>query len=268
MLVHEDAAAPRVYSQNATATAERSSQARKLRVHRTSTVSTDQFPAFELEMNGTCSLNPQSLPVSTDREFYLFAKRVMDIVGALIALVIFSPVMLVAAVLVKLTDGGSLFYSQTRVGLNGREFRCLKFRSMVVDADKYHVHLSSHNSHSDSRTFKIPNDPRVTWIGRILRRSSIDEMPQLLNVLRGEMSLVGPRPALPREVQGYTWQDLRRLEVKPGLTCTWQVSGRSRLSFPEQLALDLEYIENQSLWIDLKLIAKTVPAVLSADGAY
>lgn len=212
--------------------------------------------------------NPDQSSVAANRKTYYAIKRGIDILGAAVALTVFSPIMLLAAILVKLTDFGPLFYCHPRVGLNGREFKCFKFRTMVVDADKQLGLLSSQNSHSDSRTFKIPNDPRVTWIGKLLRRSSIDELPQLFNVLSGEMSLVGPRPPVPREVAQYSWNDMRRLEVKPGLTCIWQVSGRSRLPFPEQLAMDIEYIENQSLWLDLNLIARTFPAVLSADGAY
>jgi lipopolysaccharide/colanic/teichoic acid biosynthesis glycosyltransferase len=139
---------------------------------------------------------------------------------------------------------------------------------MIVDAANYQADLEGWNSHDDSRTFKIPNDPRVTWIGRLMRRSSVDELPQLFNVLLGHMSLVGPRPPVPGEVAQYTPDDMRRLEVKPGLTCLWQISGRSRLPFPEQLRLDLQYVERRSFWLDFKLLVRTIPAVLSADGAY
>jgi lipopolysaccharide/colanic/teichoic acid biosynthesis glycosyltransferase len=139
---------------------------------------------------------------------------------------------------------------------------------MVVDAEQLKATLEDRNSHDDSRTFKIPNDPRVTWIGRLMRRSSIDELPQLFNVLLGQMSLVGPRPPVPYEVAQYTRDDMRRLDVKPGLTCLWQISGRSRLPFPEQLRLDLQYVEERNLWLDFKVLLLTVPAVLSADGAY
>ena len=202
------------------------------------------------------------------RRGYLFAKRCLDIVGALVAIIVSSPVMFLAAILIKLTDRGPIFYTHDRIGLGGVKFRCVKFRSMVVDADRRHHELVKWNHHEDSRTFKIPNDPRVTWIGRLMRRSSIDELPQLFNVLTGAMSLVGPRPPVPREVLQYTPQDMRRLDVKPGLTCLWQVSGRSRLPFPEQLRLDLQYVEQRNLWLDVKLILRTFPAVLSADGAY
>ncbi len=212
----------------------------------------------------------RTVPQSTlfRHQFYLLTKRGLDICGSLCALLLFAPLMLLATLLIKITDWGPVFYMQRRVGLNGREFNCVKFRSMVVDAEKQQVHLEFRNVHYDPRTFKIPDDPRVTWIGRWIRRSSIDEMPQLFNVLIGDMSLVGPRPPVPSEVERYSWTDRRRLEAKPGLTCIWQVSGRSRLPFSEQVRLDLEYIENRSHWLDLKLILCTLPAVLSADGAY
>jgi lipopolysaccharide/colanic/teichoic acid biosynthesis glycosyltransferase len=198
----------------------------------------------------------------------LFAKRCLDVVGALVAILLFAPVILLAAAVIKLTDWGPVLYSHKRVGLGGAEFRCFKFRSMIVDAANYQADLEGWNSHDDSRTFKIPNDPRVTWIGRLMRRSSVDELPQLFNVLLGHMSLVGPRPPVPSEVAQYTPDDMRRLEVKPGLTCLWQISGRSRLPFPEQLRLDLQYVERRSFWLDFKLLVRTIPAVLSADGAY
>ena len=199
---------------------------------------------------------------------YEFTKRCLDIIGSLAAILLFSPVMLLAAAIIKLTDWGPILYVHTRVGLGGRRFSCFKFRSMVVDAEQRKATLVDRNFHDDSRTFKIPDDPRVTWIGRFIRRSSIDELPQLFNVLLGHMSLVGPRPPVPHEVAQYTRDDMRRLDVKPGLTGLWQISGRSRLPFPEQLRLDLQYVEQRGLWLDLKVLLLTVPAVLSADGAY
>jgi exopolysaccharide biosynthesis polyprenyl glycosylphosphotransferase len=199
---------------------------------------------------------------------YEVFKRGMDVAGSALGLLIASPLMLVIALLVKLTSRGPIFYSHTRVGKDGHDFTCFKFRTMVKDADKIKRKLQQQNSHNDHRTFKIPDDPRVTAVGRFLRRTSLDELPQLINVLRGEMSLVGPRPALPTEVERYTFDDMQRLDVKPGLTCIWQVSGRSNIAFPEQLEMDVRYIRNRSLWLDCKLIALTIPAVLSADGAY
>jgi lipopolysaccharide/colanic/teichoic acid biosynthesis glycosyltransferase len=203
-----------------------------------------------------------------DGAIYLVAKRAIDIVGSVLGLLLFSPIIAVAAIITKLSDGGSIFYPHTRVGKWGREFRCLKFRTMVVNADLIKDEIAHLNTHDDHRTFKVPDDPRVTRIGRWLRRASIDEVPQLWNVLRGDMSLVGPRPPVPQEVERYDLDDMQRLMIKPGLTCIWQVSGRSRLPFPEQLAMDMAYIERRGFWFDLKLMALTVPAVLSADGAY
>jgi lipopolysaccharide/colanic/teichoic acid biosynthesis glycosyltransferase len=200
--------------------------------------------------------------------YYLFAKRVTDIVGSLLGLLLLSPLIAVVALVTKLSDGGPVFYPHTRVGKWGREFQCLKFRTMVVNADNIKAEIAHLNTHDDHRTFKVPNDPRVTRIGRWVRRASIDEMPQLWNVLRGEMSLVGPRPPVPIEVERYDLDDMQRLMVKPGLTCIWQVSGRSRLPFPKQLELDLAYIEQRNYWLDLQLMLRTLPAVLSADGAY
>jgi lipopolysaccharide/colanic/teichoic acid biosynthesis glycosyltransferase len=199
---------------------------------------------------------------------YLFAKRATDIIGSLFGLVLLSPLIAVVAVIIKLTDGGPVFYRHTRVGKWGREFQCLKFRSMVVNADNIKADIAHLNTHDDHRTFKVPDDPRVTLIGRWVRRASIDEVPQLWNVLRGEMSLVGPRPPVPLEVERYDLDDMQRLLVKPGLTCIWQVSGRSRLPFPKQLEMDMAYIEQRNYWFDLKLMLRTLPAVLSADGAY
>ncbi|MEM8946052.1 MAG: sugar transferase [Planctomycetota bacterium] len=217
---------------------------------------------------GALALEPPAANGPLDGYFYSVMKRTIDVAISAFLLVLLSPILLLSAVLVKLTDGGSIFYPHTRVGEGGNEFTCYKFRSMVVNAERMKSNLAFFNTHEDHRTFKIPNDPRVTWFGRIMRRTSIDELPQLWNVLKGEMSIVGPRPPVVTEVEQYTWDDMQRLTVKPGLTCIWQVSGRSRLPFPEQLKMDIEYIEKRSLALDLKLIALTVPAVLSADGAY
>lgn len=198
---------------------------------------------------------------------YLLMKRLMDLSIAMLAIVLLSPLMLVVAAAIKLTDFGPVFFKQVRVGQDGREFLCWKFRSMVMNAEALMQELAEKNQHSDPRTFKMANDPRITAIGRILRRFSIDELPQIFNVLMGDMSIVGPRPPLPREVELYSAEDWRRLEVKPGLTCLWQISGRSRLPFPEQVRLDVQYIERRSLLLDCLIIARTVPAVLGGDGA-
>ncbi|TVQ37788.1 MAG: sugar transferase [Wenzhouxiangella sp.] len=194
-------------------------------------------------------------------------KRAMDVVVAGGALLVFLPFGLVIALLIK-RDGGAVFYWQDRVGYRGRVFRFPKFRSMVANADELRARLLENNDHIGSGiTFKAENDPRITTIGRFLRRSSLDEIPQLWSILKGDMALVGPRPALPDEVARYTPRQRRRLEVKPGLTCIWQVSGRSQIPFEGQVALDLEYIRTRSFTGDLVLLLKTVPAVLFGRGA-
>jgi lipopolysaccharide/colanic/teichoic acid biosynthesis glycosyltransferase len=206
-------------------------------------------------------------PVAEAR-FYAALKRLLDIVGGLAGLIILFPVLVLVAAITKLIDGGPVLYPHLRVGVRGQEFTCYKFRTMVSGADRRKCDIQHRNHHDDNRTFKVPDDPRVTPFGRWLRRTSIDEVPQLWNVVKGNMSLVGPRPPIPEEVERYTPADMRRLLVKPGLTCIWQISGRSELAFPMQLRLDLYYIEHRSLWFDLQLILLTIPAVLTARGAY
>ena len=199
---------------------------------------------------------------------YTTAKRLLDVAVALSMLAVLSPLFLVVALCVKLTDGGPVFFRQKRVGLNGRVFDFFKFRSMIVNAEAKKAELLKMNKHGNSITFKMCRDPRVTWVGRIMRKTSVDELPQLWNVLIGEMTLVGPRPAVVAEVQRYTARERRRLGVTPGLTCIWQVSGRADLDFQQQVELDVRYIRERSLWLDLKLMLLTVPAVLSGKGAY
>jgi lipopolysaccharide/colanic/teichoic acid biosynthesis glycosyltransferase len=197
------------------------------------------------------------------------AKRAIDIVVGTAALLALSPLLLVVAALIKLHDGGPVLFWQTRVGQWGREFAFPKFRSMVMDAEQRLKAIQASNDHGVAGvTFKMKRDPRVTPIGRIIRKLSIDELPQLWLVVTGDLSLVGPRPPVPREVARYTLSDRRRLNVKPGLTCIWQVSGRSQIPFERQVELDVEYIHSQSLWFDLCLLLKTVPAVLLGRGAY
>ncbi|MEO8129057.1 MAG: sugar transferase [Bryobacteraceae bacterium] len=195
-------------------------------------------------------------------------KRGIDIVAAGGALLCLWPLFAAVAICIKLIDRGPVFFWQTRVGLWGREFRFPKFRSMVINAEVLKDKLLTQSHHTGSVTFKMRNDPRVTWIGRIIRKLSIDELPQLWCVLCGDMSLVGPRPPLPREVANYTLADRRRLEVTPGLTCIWQVSGRGDIPFPQQVELDRQYIESQSIWLDIRLLLETIPAVLWGKGAY
>jgi lipopolysaccharide/colanic/teichoic acid biosynthesis glycosyltransferase len=199
---------------------------------------------------------------------YTTAKRLLDMAVSLAMLAVLSPLFLVVALCVKLTDGGPVFFRQKRVGLNGRVFDFFKFRSMIVNAEAKKAELLKMNKHGNSITFKMCRDPRVTWVGRIMRKPSVDELPQLWNVLIGEMTLVGPRPAVVAEVERYTARERRRLGVTPGLTCIWQVSGRADLDFQQQVELDVRYIRERSLWLDLKLMLLTVPAVLSGKGAY
>jgi exopolysaccharide biosynthesis polyprenyl glycosylphosphotransferase len=193
-------------------------------------------------------------------------KRALDILASATMLIVFSPIFILVALLIKLTDRGPILFWQKRVGLYGKEFCFPKFRSMVVNAEELQKSLT--NDHQIGITFKMKKDPRITWIGRIIRKLSIDELPQLWNVLKGDMSLVGPRPPLPSEVANYSLAARRRLDITPGLTCIWQVSGRSDIAFPQQLKLDVQYIENQSIWLDIELLFKTIPAVLSGRGAY
>jgi len=195
------------------------------------------------------------------------AKRVMDVLGSLAALLILSPLLLLIAAVVRL-DGGPVIFAQTRVRLHGREFKMFKFRSMRTDAEKHLAELLAANKHGACITFKIKDDPRITFIGKYLRRFSLDELPQFYNVLIGDMSLVGPRPPVPREVALYTLADRRRLSVKPGITCIWQVSGRAEIDFPGQVRLDVTYIESQSLRQDVKILARTPRAVVFGSGAY
>jgi exopolysaccharide biosynthesis polyprenyl glycosylphosphotransferase len=196
-----------------------------------------------------------------------FIKRFVDIIMSSIALLVLAPLFLLVALLIKLEDNGPVFFIQRRVGKWGREFRMFKFRSMCVDAEERLQVVLKKNEHSTGVTFKLRDDPRITRMGRWMRKFSVDEFPQFYNVLKGDMSLVGPRPPLPREVSMYSPADRRRLEATPGLTCFWQIGGRAEIDFPEQVQLDVQYIESQSFWLDLKILMKTVPAVLIGRGA-
>jgi len=196
-------------------------------------------------------------------------KRGLDIGGSLFALALFSPVFILTSILIKLEDRGPVFFCQQRVGAGGRLFGIWKFRSMVINADKIKDHLIQDNQHGQAGvTFKMKNDPRVTKVGKWIRKLSIDEFPQFFNVLCGEMSLVGPRPPVPREVATYKASHLRRLRVKPGITCLWQIGGRADIDFEGQVRLDLNYIRSANLYNDIVILFKTVPAVLFGKGAY
>jgi len=195
-------------------------------------------------------------------------KRLIDIFGAAGALLLLSPVLLVTMLLIKLEDRGPIFFCQQRVGRFGQLFGMWKFRSMVPNADQLKDKLLEQNEMSGGITFKMKNDPRITRIGRFIRKYSVDELPQFWNVLVGDMSLVGPRPAVPREVRQYLVEDRQRLLARPGLTCFWQVGGRSGIDFDGQVELDVQYIQSESVWLDIKLLFKTIPAVLKGDGAF
>lgn len=197
-----------------------------------------------------------------------FLKRGIDIGASALGLAILAPLLILIGGAVALSSRGPVFFAQTRIGLNGKPFRMWKFRSMYVDAESAHPHRRRRSVERRDLRFKDREDPRITPVGRLIRRSSIDELPQLWNVLRGEMSLVGPRPATPAEVVRYTAADRDRLLAKPGITCIWQVSGRADIAFPEQVALDRAYVRERDFWLDVSLLLKTVPAVLTARGAY
>ncbi len=199
---------------------------------------------------------------------YRFVKRLFDMVASTIALVILSPLFLIIAICIKVDDPkGPVFYSQVRVGKDGKHFKMFKFRSMVTNADQLLEKLRSQND-IDGAMFKMKNDPRITKVGRIIRKYSLDELPQLANVVMGAMSIVGPRPPLVSEVAEYTDYDNQRLMVKPGATGMWQVGGRNDVSFDEMVALDLTYIQERSIWLDLKIMFETVKIMIIPNGAY
>ena len=196
------------------------------------------------------------------------AKRLLDVAGSGLGLVLLLPVFAAIGIAVKRSSPGPVFFSQIRVGQDGRFFRFWKFRTMRQDAEALKASLAAKNESKDGVIFKMKDDPRITRVGKFLRRTSLDELPQLWNVFVGDMSLVGPRPPVPSEVQEYTLEDRKRLNVKPGLTCLWQIGGRSDLPFREQVRLDKEYIQSPSVWKDLAILLKTIPAVIGGKGAY
>ena len=198
---------------------------------------------------------------------YLFFKRAMDIIGSLCGIILLSPLLIIVALAIKIEDPrGSIFFSQQRCGKDNKLFPMYKFRSMVSNAEELLEELMEHNE-MDGPVFKIKEDPRITRVGKFIRKTSIDELPQLFNILRGDMSIVGPRPAIPHEVAEYSHYHKQRLLVKPGLTCIWQVSGRNSIGFEEWMDMDLEYIEKRNLWMDIKLIFKTVGVLFGDENA-
>lgn len=198
---------------------------------------------------------------------YVILKKIMDIVCSLVGIIFLSPLFIVVAILIKLEDPkGKVFFSQERYGQYPKKFKMLKFRSMVHNAEELLDQLQ-HLNEQTGPAFKIKDDPRITKVGKFIRKTSIDELPQLFNVLKGDMSLVGPRPPIPHEVEQYTEYQMQRLAVKPGLTCIWQVSGRNNIGFDEWVDMDLEYINSRNLWLDVKLIFKTVGVLFGDETA-
>ena len=198
---------------------------------------------------------------------YLFFKRAMDIIGSLCGIILLSPLLIIVALAIKIEDPkGSIFFSQQRCGKDNKLFPMYKFRSMVSNAEELLEELMEHNE-MDGPVFKIKDDPRITRVGKFIRKTSIDELPQLFNIFMGHMSIVGPRPAIPHEVAEYNDYQRQRLLVKPGLTCIWQVSGRNSIGFDEWMEMDLEYIEKRNLWMDIKLIFKTVGVLFGDENA-
>ncbi|MCB9883541.1 MAG: sugar transferase [Planctomycetes bacterium] len=198
----------------------------------------------------------------------LIVKRVIDFLAAAVLIIILAPIFLGTMAMIRLDSRGPVFFKQYRVGKWGKVFPMWKFRSMYVDAEARRQALEAANESAHGVIFKMKRDPRITRVGRFLRKASIDELPQLWNVLVGHMSLVGPRPPLPSEVERYSLEERRRLDVTPGITCLWQVAGRSDIPFHQQVLLDVEYIESQSILLDLKILLRTIPAVLFGRGAY
>ena len=204
---------------------------------------------------------------TNDSYIYLFTKRAIDIIGSLLGLIFLSPLFLIVAILIKLEDPkGKIFFTQERNGQYPKTFKMYKFRSMVHNAEELLESLMDQNEQTGP-VFKMENDPRITKVGKFIRKTSIDELPQLINVLKGDMSIVGPRPPIPHEVAQYNEYQMQRLSVRPGLTCIWQTSGRNNVGFDEWVEMDIEYIENRNLWLDIKLIFKTVGVLFGDKNA-
>ncbi|MDZ4994074.1 exopolysaccharide biosynthesis polyprenyl glycosylphosphotransferase [Clostridium perfringens] len=204
--------------------------------------------------------------VKDNKVVYLFIKRLIDILASSLGLIVLSPILLLTAILIKLDSKGPVFFSQERIGFRGKPFNMYKFRSMVVNAEEIKEKLKEHNEMSGPM-FKMKNDPRITKIGKFIRKTSIDELPQLINVLKGEMTLVGPRPSLPKEVAQFEPWMMERLTVKPGLTCYWQVMGRNSIEFEDWMKLDVKYVHERCLTLDIKLIFKTFFVLFGDENA-
>ncbi len=227
-----------------------------------------RLKAMRFEQSEYASQPLLSKEIVEKRRIYSITKRLMDLIGAIFGLLLLLPVFIVVAIFIKLEDPkGPVFFYQTRVGKNGKEFKMYKFRSMVTDAEERLKELLKYNEVSGAM-FKMKDDPRITKIGKFIRKTSIDELPQFINVLLGDMSLVGPRPPLPREVDEYTDYDKQRLLVTPGCTGLWQVSARNSVGFNEMVELDLKYINNRSIIYDIKLILKTIGLLLGSKNAF
>ncbi|MBU3134085.1 sugar transferase [Clostridium gasigenes] len=205
--------------------------------------------------------------IENENKLYLFSKRTLDIVASLIGLIVLSPIIVITGILIRIESKGPIIFSQKRIGLNGRKFKMYKFRSMVLNAEALKTKLLEQNEMSGPM-FKMKEDPRITKTGKFIRKTSIDELPQLINVLKGEMSLVGPRPSLPQEVEKFEPWMMKRLEVKPGLTCYWQVSGRNNIDFEAWMQLDLDYVNDRSFLLDIKLIFRTFFVLFGDENAH
>ncbi len=202
-----------------------------------------------------------------EKVVYNFVKRIMDIVGSIVGLILLSPVFLILFILVKIDSRGPVFFSHARLGYKGNIIKIYKFRSMVINAEEMLRNLTPEQKEEFEKNFKLEDDPRITKMGNILRKTSLDELPQLVNILKGELSIVGPRPIVEKEIELYGKYGAKLLTVKPGLTGNWQANGRSDTTYDERVQLDMDYIDNRSIWMDIKIIFKTFIAVFKREGA-
>lgn len=210
--------------------------------------------------------NP-SVVLRDEKLHYKFLKRIMDIVGASLGLIILSPIFLILGIMVKIDSSGPIFFSHKRLGYKGELIKIYKFRTMVVNAEELLNNLTPEQKEEFAKNFKLQHDPRITKLGRFLRKSSLDELPQLMNILKGELSIVGPRPIVEKEIENYGIYGEKFLSVKPGLTGNWQANGRSDTTYEERVAMDMDYIDHRSIWLDIKIIFKTFSAVIKKQGA-